>query len=162
VPERLDPRRLVAEARDEARELGSSRVEAEHLLLALASHPETAAGRLLAEERLDPKTLRKALALDFERTLAMVGIRLESFALPEVRTSVARGPGSLGHSAKLAFERALKLRASQGRGRRPDSLDLLEGILNAEAGTVGRALAAIEVSRNEVVLKVREARERAA
>ena len=39
--ERADLRKIVAEAHSEARSLGASRIEAEHLLLALAAHPQT-------------------------------------------------------------------------------------------------------------------------
>ena len=65
----MDIRKIVALARSEARALGSSRIEAEHMLLALASQPRLSAGRLLNEAGLDPAAIREALDLEFARSL---------------------------------------------------------------------------------------------
>ena len=72
------------------------------------------------------------------------------------------GAPRLAHSAKLAFERALKARAGRGRDRRLDSLHLLLGIVSAEGGTVARALAAAEVDRAALAARARAALEHAA
>ena len=157
----LNPREIVAQARNEARALGSSRIEAEHLLLALAARPETPAGRLLSAAGLDHTAVREALDLEFERSLGAVGIWLYGFDLPEERLPVVGAP-RLAQSAKLAFERALKARAGRGRDRRLQKLHLLLGIVSAEGGTVARALAAAEVDRAALAARARAALEHAA
>ena len=157
----MDIRETVALARAEAHALSSPRIEAEHLLLALATQPRISAGRFLAAERLDHDALRRALDLEFERSLTAVGIRLESFALPDAGLPLL-GNLWLGRSAKLAIQRALKARTGRGRARRLDSMHLLVGILSAEGGTVARALAAIEIDRTALLTQARAALERAA
>ena len=157
----LDLRKIIASARDEARSLGSSRVEAEHLLLALSAQPRLSAGRLLADQGLDHETIRTALDLEFARSLGAVGISLHGFALPDTRLAVLGGM-PLAQSAKLAWQRAVKARSGRGRGRRFDSLHLLIGILSGESGTVPRALAAIDVDRGALAARARADLERAA
>lgn len=144
MSDRLDVRRIVREARVEASAMGSARIEAEHLLLALSARPDTDAGRLLVERGLDRETLRRAVHLEFEQSLAGVGIRLDAFDLPEVRTPLVRESRWLGRSVQLALQRAMKAKAGPGRARRQlRSLHLLIGILTPELGTVPRALATI-------------------
>ncbi|MGZ4199032.1 MAG: Clp protease N-terminal domain-containing protein [Thermoleophilia bacterium] len=158
----FDIRKIVTLSRTEARNLGSSRIEAEHLLLALASQPQLSAGLLLNSEGLDPTTIRGALDLEFARSLGAVGISLHGFSLPDARLPVLGGL-PLGRSAKLALQRAIQARASRGRDRRRmDSLHLLIGILSAEGGTVARALAMIEVDRRALIARARAGLERAA
>ena len=151
---------IVTRSRSEARALGGSRVEAEHLLLALAARPELAAGRLLADEGLDHAAVREALYLEFERSLGALGILLEGFFLPDEVAPVL-GELRMAQSAKLAFHRALKVRAAR-RDRRFDSLHLLLGILSAEGGTVARALDAAALDRHAVAAEAEAALERAA
>jgi D-alanyl-D-alanine carboxypeptidase len=160
-PSTFDLRRIVALARTEARNLGSSRIEAEHLLLALTSQPQLSAGRLLNAEGLDPARIREALDLEFARSLGAVGISLHGFSLSDARLSVLGGL-PLAQSARLAWQRAIKARTGRGRDRRFDSLHLLIGILSAEGGTVARALALIEVDRAALVARARAGLERAA
>ena len=160
-PPALDLRKIVALARTEARNLGGSRVEAEHLLLALASQLQLSAGRLLNAAGLGPERIREALDLEFARSLGAVGISLHGFSLPDARLSVLGGL-PFSQSAKLAWQRAIKARTGRGRDRRLDSLHLLIGILSAEGGTVARALSAIEVDRGALAARARGALERAA
>ncbi len=160
-PSTLDLRKIVALSRAEARNLGSSRIDAEHLLLALASEPQLSAGLLLRAEGLDPATIRGALDLELARSLGAVGISLHGFSLPDARLSFLGGL-PFGQSAKLAWQRAIKARAGRGRDRRFDSLHLLIGILSAEGGTVARALAMIEVDRRALIARARAGLERAA
>ena len=148
MSDRLDIRRIVREARVEATAAGSARVEAEHLLLALSARPDTNAGRLLVDEGLDHAALRRALDLEFERSLAAVGVRLDDFALPQERTRLVRESRLLGRSVQLAIQRALKAKAGRGRShRRLQSLHLLLALVTPELGTVPRALQAIGVDR---------------
>jgi ATP-dependent Clp protease ATP-binding subunit ClpA len=162
VPEQADIRKLVTEARAEARAMNSPRIEAEHLLLALAARPDLPAGRLLAEQGLDRAALRRALDLEFERSLAAVGVDLASFALPARTIASANDPRDLGQSARLAMQRAMQARTGRGRGRRLTSLHILLGILGAENGTAVRALAGIGAGRAGLMRSARSALEQAA
>lgn len=132
-----DDRRVVLDrARDEARELGSATVEAEHLLLAL-THDAGLAGEVLAESDLDGDTLREALTAEFERSLRTVGVSVVAFDLPPAPPPP--GKPRLGTSAKAALLRAA--RAALARGdRRVSSTHILLGLLRARAGTVPRTL----------------------
>ena len=156
----FDIRRLVAQARREARALGSPRIEAEHLLLALAASPNVAAGQLLASEGLKHEAVRRALDLEFERSLAAADIWLEGLSLLEARLPVM-GQLPLAHSAKLALQRALKVRSARHE-RRLDSLHILLGILSSELGTVARALGAAEVDRGALAAAARAELDRVA
>ncbi len=148
MSDRLDLRRIVREARVEASAMGSARIEAEHLLLALSARLDTEAGGLLIDQRLGHETLRRALDLEFQKSLSAVGVRLEAFDLPDVRTTLVRESRLLGRSAQLAIQRAMRAKAGRGRARHQlRSLHLLIGILTPELGTVPRALATIGADR---------------
>ena len=149
--ERRFVREVVTSAREQARLLGAPRVEAEHLLLALAAAPRWPSASLLAHEGLDRAGVLAALDAEFERSLGAVGILLAGFQLPEQRLPFT-GELRLGQSAKLAFRRALLLRAHR-RDPRFDSLVLLCGILRAAEGLVARALAAAGVDRIAVLVR---------
>jgi hypothetical protein len=142
--------------------MGGSRIEAEHVLLALAVHTEWPAGRLLCELDLDHEALRRAFDAEFKDSLAAVGISLEAFALPAVSAVPGDGPRYLGQSTKVALQRALRARSGRGRARRLTSLHLLLGILQPEGGTTARALAAVGVDRNRLLGSVHVALEEAA
>lgn len=159
----LDLRKIIRVARDEARAQGSSRIEAEHLLLALADDPQLPAGRLLGDQGLGPDAIREALDLEFARSLGAVGISLHGFALPDKRLAVL-GTLPMGRSAKLAWQRAIKARGGRGRDRlRFDSLHLLIGVLTADGGTVARALTMSGCDRRALADRARaELRQRAA
>jgi ATP-dependent Clp protease ATP-binding subunit ClpA len=146
VSERTDLRRIMAAARSEARSLGSPRIEAEHLLLALTSSTNLAAGRLLSEQGLDHAAFGKALSLEFARSLEIAGVRITDFSLPGKVMPFTAEP-RMAQSCKLAFHRAIKTRAAR-KDRRFDSLHLLLGILNTNAGTVARALDGVALDRN--------------
>ena len=68
-----DARYAALEATSVAAGLGSSSVEAEHLLIAIASGNSKAA-YALRDVGLEPQELRDALLRDFERVLGTVGI----------------------------------------------------------------------------------------
>lgn len=150
--ERLEPdtrRAVIRAASDEAQGLGSSTLEAEHLLLALAADPGTAAGRLLVESGLDHDGLVAALDLETERSLAAVGVALSDFGLAG-RPVATRRKAGFATSAKQALARSVGL--ASGRGERTLSpVHLLVGILRGEIGTVPRALAAAGVDRVELI-----------
>ena len=154
-PSILDLRRTIRLARDEARAQGSARIEAEHLLLALAAQPQLSAGSLLWGDGLGPDAIRQALDLEFAHSLGAIGISLHGFALPDTRLSVL-GAVPMGRSAKLAWQRAIQARSGRGRDRRRlDSLHLLIGILGGETGTVARALAISGFDRHAISAQAR-------
>lgn len=153
-------RKIMAAAKNEARAAGSSRTEAEHLLLALTSSPQLPAGRLLAEQGLDHEAVQQALALELQHSLAAVGVRLDGLGLPQAALPVLGEP-RMAQSAKLAFQRAIKARAAR-KDRRFDSLHLLIGILSAQTGTVSRALETAGVDRNALATAARSELDHAA
>jgi ATP-dependent Clp protease ATP-binding subunit ClpA len=133
-----DARAVVADATRVARELGSPRMEAEHLLLAVARRDSPAA-RALAGAGLDAETLQGALERETERSLAAVGVAAEAGPF-----SPWVGEPRFGTSAKLAMERAVRVAAARG-DRRLQAGHLALGILRAPVGTIPRALAIAEV-----------------
>ena len=121
-------------------------IEAEHMLLALAADREGDAAKVLKESGLDHGKLASALQEEHRRTLAFAGMSAPSKELVEATT--LESSLTFGTSAKTAFRRALM--ASRGdHPRRPRlrGTDLLVGILQAELGTVPRALAIAGVDR---------------
>lgn len=135
-----DARAVVQRAADEeAARLGAARVEAEHLLLALASDPAAATAHLLAEHGLDHDGVLSALERETERSLAAVGVSAADFALPATPRAPHRSP-RFGTSAKQALERSLRAAVARG-DRRILAPHLLLGVLRAQGGTVPRALA---------------------
>lgn len=141
-----DARRVVMRAaEDEAQAFGSSTIEAEHLLLALAGDEHSFAGRLLADSGLDQDGVRLALDRESERSLASVGVKTSEFHLPS-RPSPPRRKPKFGTSAKLALERTARHAAARS-ARHITAADLLVGILRADLGTVPRMLAVAEIDR---------------
>ena len=136
----------------EARREGAKLVEAEHMLLALAADADSDAGRLLIESGLDHERLFTALREERRRTLAFAGM-----SAPEQRVLEAKGLDSslpLGTSAKAAVRRALiGSRHERRRRGRLRGMDLLAGILEAELGTVPRALAIAGIDRVALVAR---------
>jgi D-alanyl-D-alanine carboxypeptidase len=149
-------RQGVPQFETEARKRGAKLIEAEHMLLALASDSESDAGRLLKESGLDHERLATALHDEHRRSLAFAGFQ----AADEPLTNGAKGDGplSLGTSAKVALVRALiASRSHRARRARLKDVDLLRGILLAELGTVPRALAIAGVDRMTLISRTRTA-----
>jgi ATP-dependent Clp protease ATP-binding subunit ClpA len=121
---------VLAASEEEARSTGHGSVEAEHLLLALAAHPD------LSGLGLDHDALAAALAQEEERSLAAVGVAAGDFEMPIRR---GRRKPKLATSAKLALQRALTIAVKRGE-RRIQAGHLLHGVLAAEQGRVPRAL----------------------
>jgi ATP-dependent Clp protease ATP-binding subunit ClpA len=134
----------------EARRDGVKLIEAEHMLLAIAANADSEAGRLLIESGLDHDRLSAALREERRRTLAFAGM-----SAPDKKPLEATGHDgslSLGTSAKAAVRRALiGSRHDRHRRGRLRGTDLLAGILEAEFGTVPRALAIAEVDRSALI-----------
>jgi ATP-dependent Clp protease ATP-binding subunit ClpA len=139
-----DARTVVKAAETQARGLGSSTIEAEHLLLALSDH--TPPVTPLVAMGLDHDAVLAALDTARERSLQAVGIAAGDFDLPPA--PVTQSP-RLAASARTALARAVKISAARS-DRRIAAGHLLLGVLQAEAGTVPRALAAAEVDVDEL------------
>jgi D-alanyl-D-alanine carboxypeptidase len=142
---------VVEVARAEASELDSPTLEAEHLLLAVARRPATTAYRILVEAGLEYENIREALELEFERSLAAVGVALDERDLTST-AGKARVP-RWGTSAKLALERSAKI-AGARRDRHITPSHILLGILRAPTGTVPRALDGAGIDRAEFSRRV--------
>jgi len=142
-----EARFVVTTAEDEARELGSPTIEAEHLLLAMTRlDPTTAVGGVLADQGLTHEDMREALDAERAHSLAAVGISIGDFDLPPVPPTTkprmaANAKGALEHGLRIALERGDK---------RIESGHILLALLRAEAGTVPRALREAGVDRAEL------------
>jgi len=134
-----DARTVVKAAETHARGLGSATIEAEHLLLALASH--TPPVTPLEHADLDHDAVLAALDAARNQSLMAVGIAAGDFELPPA--PVTRHP-RFAASAKTALARAVKTSAAR-HDRRIAAGHVLLGVLAAETGTVPRALAAADV-----------------
>jgi ATP-dependent Clp protease ATP-binding subunit ClpA len=140
-----DARRVALEASSVAAGLGSPSVEAEHLLVSLASTPHPA-GAALRAVGLDPQEARDAIQRDFERVLGRVGIDTSGIDLP---ANCRRTKPNWGTSAKQALERAVA--EAKRRGDKHIGCEhILLGLLRAEHGTVPRLLAAEGIDRDEL------------
>jgi D-alanyl-D-alanine carboxypeptidase len=138
----------------EAKREGAELIEAEHMLLALAANPDSDAARLLKEIGLDHERLAAALHEERRQTLAVVGMKAM-----DTRLAGATEPDSspsLGTSAKMAFRRALIGSRHDRRRARLRGTDLLAGILEAEFGTVPRALAIAGIDRAALLVRARQ------
>ena len=140
-----DARIVALEATSVAAGLGSSSVEAEHLLISLAAG-DSRAGVALREVGLDAPELRDAVQRDFERVLGRVGIDASGVDLP---ANCRRTKPRWGASAKQGLERALAEAKRRG-DRKIGTEHILLGLLRAEHGTVPRVLAAEGIDRDEL------------
>ncbi|MBO4271493.1 Clp protease N-terminal domain-containing protein [Microbispora triticiradicis] len=142
---------IITRAEHEAREDGSTTIEAQHLLLAIAGEPEPAIRQVLDQAGLDRLAIRDALEREFEHSLSMVGVRTAYDLPPPSRLPTHP---TMGTSAKLALERGFATAAtSRKKDLRP--AHLLLGILSARVGTVPRALALAGVDQDALTTRVR-------
>jgi ATP-dependent Clp protease ATP-binding subunit ClpA len=137
----------------EAKRDGAKSIEAEHMLLALTADPDTAAAKLLEEFGLGHERLASALREERRRTLAFAGVKAPDEEL--VEATELDGALSLGTSAKAAVRRALIGCPNDRRRARLRTTDLLAGILEAELGTVPRALAIAGIDRAALSARAR-------
>jgi ATP-dependent Clp protease ATP-binding subunit ClpA len=148
-----DSRAVVLTAREEATARGASTLEAEHLLLALARRSESDTGRALADAGLDYEGVWRALEMEFEQSLAAVGVPAGMFMLDAMRIVPPAGVPRWGESAKLAVRRAQRALKTHG-GRTLVPSHLLLGVLSADAGTVPRALTIAGLDAEELAANV--------
>jgi ATP-dependent Clp protease ATP-binding subunit ClpA len=145
-----DARAAVLSASEEAaRSSGQTTLEAEHLLLALAVHPD------LRHLGLKHDELVTALEQEEERSLAAVGISASEFELPVIHPRPAKP--KLATSAKLALQRAAEIAVGR-RERRIRAGHLLQGVLAAERGRVPRALGIAGVDVDQLRAQIGESR----
>jgi ATP-dependent Clp protease ATP-binding subunit ClpA len=137
----------------EAKRDGAEFIEAEHMLLALSAGPDSVVAKLLNEFGLDHDRLAAALHAERRQTLAFVGMTATDTKLGEATEH--DGPPSLGTSAKVAVRRALIGSRHDRRRARLRGTDLLAGILEAEFGTVPRALAIAGIDRATLLARAR-------
>lgn len=139
------------QAGHEARADGSTTIEAEHLLLAMATQSTTEVGRFLLVMGLDHGALRAALDREFEQALKTAGVSLDASAqrrAPSAPSAVVQ----VGTSVRHALERGMA-----GIRQKPRPGHLLLGVLQAEVGSVPRALALAGVNRAALIGQVRQA-----
>ena len=146
-----DARDVATQAQTVAKGMGSATIEAEHLLLAVARLPGPAA-EALGGAGLDQGAIRGALEDETERSLAAVGVSLSAFEATSTAED-AREP-RFASSAKLAFERSLKI-AEARKDRRIGPAHILAGVLSAELGTVPRALECAGIERDHLLDRVK-------
>ncbi|MEU0507450.1 Clp protease N-terminal domain-containing protein [Nocardia sp. NPDC005998] len=126
---------IITGGAEQAQEMGSATIEAEHLLLAIAAERDPGTEQILSAVGLDHHGIRDALDREFEHSLRAGGVSLAEFDLLPADPRVER-PKQMGASAKLALDRTF---TSVGKKDvRP--AHLLFGIMKAEVGTVPRAL----------------------
>lgn len=142
--------RTRAEA--EARASGSATIEANHLLLAVATQEHTAARRILEASGLDYQALKEAFHREFVASLEVAGVALDTFDLPQPTPDPSRRPRP-GAFFRVTMERTMASRRMREPG--PGSSHLLLGILDAEVGTVPRALSMAGVNRVKLIERVR-------
>ena len=143
---------VVQQFQIEAKQDGAKFIEAEHMLLALAADKDSEAARLLSEFGVDHERLASALDEEHHQTLAFAGISAPTQRL--VRPTEVTSSLSLGTSAKAAVRRAL-IGSHHDRRARLRSSNLLAGILEAELGTVPRALAIAGIDRAAIIARAR-------
>lgn len=145
-------RRLVDLAKIEADGTGSSTIEAEHLLLAIASDEGSRAQALLESVGLSHYVITIALNQADNERLAVVGVPLERLA--ELRaTSERRRAPRIGTTAKTALHHAVL--NSEHQPLKPEHV--LMGVLSDDTGRVPLALAIAGVERTTVLARLRRA-----
>ncbi|MFJ7330789.1 Clp protease N-terminal domain-containing protein [Streptomyces cyaneofuscatus] len=141
---------VIVRAMNEARDDGSATIDAHHLLLSLAADQGSTAQQVLATVGLDRAAVREALDREFEHSLSTVGVSPAAYGLPGP-SHVSQQP-RMGASARLALERSF----ASARKKDLRSAHLLLGILQAQVGTVPRALALAGFDQAELADRVRQ------
>jgi D-alanyl-D-alanine carboxypeptidase len=144
-------RRTITRAIEEATDAGAPAVEAEHLLLAIASEPEQV-GPVLGEFGVDRAAVAAMLVAEREHSLATAGIG--SVDRDRLTATPRRTRPAWGTSAREAIVRGSRL--GRRDRQRTSEADLLTGILQAELGTVPRALAYAGIDRAALVARLRQ------
>jgi ATP-dependent Clp protease ATP-binding subunit ClpA len=169
MPESMQFQNVSASARDillaaivEAQRQGSSTVEAEHILLALAADVHSSAGAFLVEEGLDHAAVLAALRNEREQSLRAAGVApRDPSTLVATRIQRPRWSQSARQVVRRAHEcvhrRSMRSRLGAQRARhRLSGEHFLYGILSLELGTVPRALALAGIDRAALLARLRD------
>jgi ATP-dependent Clp protease ATP-binding subunit ClpA len=148
-----DARSLFKTAEAQARTSRSRVVEAEHLLLAMCTQPDTDAGHVLASVGLSHEVVEAALDQEFESSLAAASVSVRVGSLGRSSPGPARRL-RLSASFKAAMERSVTAAAGSLQIR---PAHLLLGVLGAQVGTVPRALRLAGVDQAELATLTRQA-----
>lgn len=132
----------------EAGDRGSATVEAEHLLLGIASQKSSPVRVILDRHGLDYAAIDAALAAERQLSLAAAGITDITFPAPSPK-KLRGGRPNAGGSLKDAMGR-LRQQMRQRRGR-PTEADVLAAALTADFGTVARLLTLAHVDRDALL-----------
>ena len=145
-------RDALRQARELASALNSRTVEAEHLLVVLAG-PCAETGKVLQEAGLNRSRIEAALREENRLSLAVAGV--EPLTAEQASASRHTRTPQWGASAKAALVRGHHIAKESGRGRE-STTDLLLGVLQAELGTVPRALAISGTERTEFITRIEQ------
>lgn len=141
---------IILRGEEEAKADGSAAIEAHHLLLGIAAEQDAATHEVLTAVGLDRQAIRDALDKEFEQSLGAAGVSLADFDLPRASAPAERRI-QLAASAKLAFDRAIS-HAPRKKDLQPTTL--LLGIVQAQVGTVPRALALAGIDRADLIARL--------
>jgi ATP-dependent Clp protease ATP-binding subunit ClpA len=148
----MTTRDALKQARELASELNSRTVEAEHLLVVLAD-PCAETGKVLQQAGLDRGRIEVALREQNRLSLAVAGV--EPLTAEQASASRHTRTPQWGASAKAALVRGHHIAKESGRVRETTA-DLLLGVLQAELGTVPRALAIAGTDRTELITRIEQ------
>jgi len=148
----MTTRDALKQGRELASELNSRTVEAEHLFVVLAD-PCADTGKVLQEAGLDRGRIEAVLREENRLSLAVAGV--EPLTAEQGSASRHTRTPQWGASAKAALVRGHRIAKESGRVRETTT-DLLLGILQAELGTVPRALAIAGTDRTELITRIEQ------
>lgn len=131
-----------------AMNVGAPRIDAEHLLLALAEGNDSTAATALRTVGISASDIDDALDREFQDSLIGVGVSAEH-RRPYRRTSGANKRSPMGQSAKLAIERALEIAQSKEERVVTDG-HLLLAITGTDAGLIPRLLAELGINTAQI------------
>ena len=140
-------RGIMVRAQELAAERGAPAAEAEHLLIAIAEHPQSRGGAFLVSNGLDAETLVSAFRAEREHALGAAGIA--GFRDSDLTATPRRRKPRWGASARDSWERGFRM--ARGGRDHVSSLNLVVGALSAELGTVPRALSLAGIDRDKIL-----------
>ena len=133
----------------EAAREGSAAVEAHHLLLAIAREPHASEGEVLAAIGLEYDVIVIALDREYRASLRAAGLSVDDLRLPTATPSPVV-PSRLGTSSVAALQRL----AAQFRKSELGPVHLLLAIVQAQLGTVPRALQMAGFDRSALLTRL--------
>jgi ATP-dependent Clp protease ATP-binding subunit ClpA len=139
---REEVRGLLLQAQDEAAARGAAAVEAEHLLLAMATISFGSASRVLEALHVSHDRVTEALERERARALAAVGVEAHRLPLPQPICDSRRL--RWGQSARSAAERSTR------EDHADPQLRMLLGVVRAEVGVIPRLLAELGLTTSDI------------